>query len=133
VAVLTTMLSTSLTVVDGFPRAIERSVLRLARDEDTDVPIPGSGRVYWTALVALATGTLLVLGFFAGSLTAMVDFATIVSFITAPILGWLNLRAVTSQEVPPEHRPGRGMLTLSWVGLLLLGGTAVVYAVSLLG
>ena len=52
------------------------------------------------------------------------------SFITAPILGYLNLRAVTSDDVPPEHRPGPKMLALSYVGLILLGGTAVVYVVS---
>ena len=61
----------------------------------------------------------------------MVDFATIVSFMTAPALGYLNLRAVTAQEVPAEFRPGRGMVVLSWVGLVLLGGVGVVYLVSL--
>jgi Mn2+/Fe2+ NRAMP family transporter len=62
----------------------------------------------------------------------MIDFATIVSFLTAPILGYLNLRAVTSSEVAPEHRPSKPMLVLSWVGLVLLGGFGLVYLVSLL-
>lgn len=132
VAVLTTMVSTSLTVVDGFPRAIERSFERLRMGDDLDSPMPATAQWYWTAVAALAVLTVLVLALFVGTLTAMVDFATIVSFITAPILGWLNLRAVTSADVAREHRPGRGMLTLSWTGLLLLGGTAVVYASSLL-
>jgi hypothetical protein len=34
--------------------------------------------------------------------------------------------------VPPEHRPGPAMRLLSHLGLLLLGGTAVVYLVWLL-
>lgn len=132
VAVVTTMLSTALTVVDGFPRAIERSVLRLGRGEEFAARLAGAGPVYWASLGALGVATVLVLGLFVGTLTAMVDFATIVSFITAPVLGYLNLRAVTAPEVAPEHRPGRGMLALSWTGLVLLGGTAVVYLVSLL-
>ena len=73
---------------------------------------------------------MLVVALFAGSLTAMVDFATIVSFLTGPLLGYLNLRVVTGMNVPSEHRPGRGLIWLSYAGLGLLGGTAVVYLAS---
>lgn len=132
VSVVTTMLSTTLTVVDGFPRAIERSIARLATGAARSRPVPSAGRVYWISVAGLAFATVLVVAFFVGNLTTMVDFATIVSFITAPVLGYLNLRAVTAPEVPAQYRPRRGMLTLSWVGLLLLGGTGFVYLVSLL-
>jgi hypothetical protein len=37
---------------------------------------------------------------------------------------------VTSDDVPVEARPGRAMIVHSWVGLLLLGGTAVVYVIT---
>ncbi len=131
VAVVTTMFSTTLTVVDGFPRALERSVERLRRPDVTQ-PVVSTGRVYWTCILILAVLTLVVLALFLGNLTTMIDFATIVSFLTAPVLGYLNLKAVTSSHVPPEHRPRRAMLTLSWTGLVLLGGTGVVYLVSLL-
>ena len=133
VAVVTTMLSTSLTVVDGFPRAIERSVLRVADGLTPGDRLPSCGRIYWLAIAALGVATVLVLGLLVGSLTAMIDFATIVSFVTAPVLGYLNLRAVTGPEMPPEHRPGPLMLALSWTGLVLLGGTALVYGYTLVG
>ena len=126
-AVLTTMLSTAVTVIDGFPRAIDRSI-RVAmgkRSEPHEGTPPGS--IYWIALVSLAIATILVVALFAGTLAAMVDFATIVSFLVAPALGYLNLRAVTSPEVSPEDRPGRGLIALSWAGLVLLGATAVAY------
>jgi Mn2+/Fe2+ NRAMP family transporter len=131
IAVLTTMLSTSITVVDGFPRAIERSIINLRPGHTDDRGVPSAGRLYWAALLVLAAVTVLVLSVFVGNLTTMVDFATVVSFLTAPILGYLNLKAVTSPEVAPEHRPSRRMLILSWVGLVLLGGTAVVFLVRL--
>jgi len=60
----------------------------------------------------------------------MVDFATIVSFLTAPALGYLNLRAVTSESVPPDLRPGKGLVALSWIGLAVLSGFAALYLVS---
>ncbi len=127
VAVTTTMLSTSLTVVDGFPRAIDRSVANLVSRDPVATARRPVGPVYWVSIAGLGFGTVVVLWWFAGTLTAMVDFATIVSFLTAPVLGFLNLKAVTSPEMPPEHRPGPAMLALSWIGLVLLGGTGLVY------
>jgi Mn2+/Fe2+ NRAMP family transporter len=123
------MFSTALTVIDGFPRAIARTVAviktrgKASGNHDT-------GPAYWVSGAVLGGLTVLVVMLFAGSLTAMVDFATIVSFLTAPILGYLNLRVVTGPNVAPEHRPGSGLRWLSYGGLVLLGGTAVVYLVS---
>ncbi len=128
-AVLTTMFSTSLTVIDGYPRAIDRVVQVLRAADPADVAGASTGRSYWISIVTLAVLTVLVLSAFLGSLTAMVDFATILSFITAPVLGYLNLRVVTSAEVPEADRPGRPLLWLAWAGLVLLGAVAVAYLV----
>ena len=130
-AVVTTMVSTTLTVVDGFPRGIERAVANLQSGESGGNSLPAVGKVYWLSVVVLAIATVTVLAFFIGSLTTMVDFATIVSFLTAPALGYLNLKAITAPEVPAEFRPGKGMVALSWVGLVVLGGFGVVYLASL--
>lgn len=130
VAVFATMFSTSLTVVDGYPRALDRCVQNIILRSDPSPNAPVT-RVYWLAMALLATSTLLIMWLFLGSLTDMVDFATIFTFITAPILGWFNLKAVTSDDVPPDYQPGLGLRGLSYLGLLLLGGTAVVYVVSL--
>jgi Mn2+/Fe2+ NRAMP family transporter len=131
VAVITTMFSTTLTIVDGFPRAIERTLIHLrARSAEPDLST-SSGPIYWTSLAVLAATTVLVSALFVGDLATMIDFATIVSFLTAPALGYLNLRAVTSDTVPDEHRPGAAMRAWSWVGLVLLGGTGAVYVISI--
>jgi Mn2+/Fe2+ NRAMP family transporter len=127
VAALTTMLSTLLTVVDGFPRSIARSVSVIRGHMGDNAA--DSGRIYWWAVGSLGLLMLVLLGAFAGTLTALVDFATIVSFLTAPILGYLNLRVVTGSNVPPEHRPGPAMLALSYTGLLLLAAFGIVFLV----
>jgi Mn2+/Fe2+ NRAMP family transporter len=131
-AVLTTMLSTAVTVVDGFPRAIDRSIRVLTSGRVGGGARNDMGPVYWFGLVSLAMGTVVVIALFAGTLAAMIDFATIVSFLVAPALGYLNLRAVTAPEVAAEHRPGKGLIVLSWAGLIVLGGFAVVYLASLI-
>lgn len=135
VAVLTTMLSTSITVVDGFPRAIARTVM-VMREERVDrravSPATDEGALYWGTMIAVGVLVAVLLARFVGTLTAMVDFATTVSFLTGPILGYLNLRAVRSDAVPEPHRPGRAMVWLSWSGIALLGGTGVLYLIGLL-
>jgi len=126
VAVVTTMVSTALTVIDGFPRAIARTVAVIRKPDETNGDRDG-GAVYWSAVSVLGVLSVVFIAWFAGTLTALVDFATIVSFLTAPILGYLNLRVVGSSFMPAEHRPGRALIALSWAGLVLLGGTALVY------
>ena len=125
-AVVTTMLSTALTVLDGGPRSIERTVLVLRAGRPAAPPAP-CGPVYWWSLAGVMLLTLVVLALFIGNLTTMIDFATTLTFLTSPVLGYLNLRAVGSREMPAEHRPGRAMLVLSWVGIVLLGGTGLFY------
>jgi Mn2+/Fe2+ NRAMP family transporter len=132
IAVLTTMFSTALTVIDGFPRAIAHTAM-VIRGTGTERARPEIGSLYWGAMILLGITTVVVLGGFAGNLTSMVDIATTVSFVTAPVLGWLNLKAVRSSAVAREHRPGPGLLILSYLGLVLLGGTALFYMVTLPG
>lgn len=129
IAVLTTMLSTALIVIDGFPRALDRCIDNLwpaGPEPDPRAPV---GRAYWTAMALLGISTVALLGWFGGSLTAMIDFATIFTFITAPILGYLNLRAVTSPHVPPEHHPGRVLRSVAVAGLVMLVGLGLFYLV----
>lgn len=130
-AVLSTMFSTSLTVIEGYPRALERTVAVLKGEEVDDAGGSGRpGRVYLWTLVVLAGATVLVHAVFLGAMTTLVDVATIVTFLTAPALAFLNLRAVTLPGFPPEARPGRFLLSLSYGGLALLTIVAVIFVVS---
>jgi Mn2+/Fe2+ NRAMP family transporter len=129
VAVVTTMFSTLLAILDAFPRAIARTAHALAagleRAPAHERETPG----YWFALSGLIIAATLVFHHFAGNLHRMVDLATILGFLTAPVLGYLNLRAVTASHVPEEYRPGPLLRAFSWCGLLLMVGIAVVFIV----
>lgn len=122
-AVLSTMFSTALTVIDGFPRALARTI-EVLRDDAADREI---GPAYLWSLILLGLACTLIHLRFLGSMTAMVDLATIVTFITAPALGYINLRAVCLPEVSPEHRPGPALRAFARFSLVLLGGFAVVF------
>lgn len=59
----------------------------------------------------------------------MVDLATTLSFLTAPILGYLNLRVVTGKNVAKENQPKLWLKALSWVGLVVLTGFGIYYII----
>ena len=85
------MFSTTFTVVDGFPRAL---AVLADRFRGPEVPEEATGegdrRVYWGGTAVLFGGSLLVLHFALSSLGAMVDLATTLSFLTAPLLSLLT-------------------------------------------
>ncbi len=63
----------------------------------------------------------------------MVGFAAVTAFLTAPVLAWLNLRAVTVPGFPAAFRPGRWLRILAWSGLAFLVAFGVVFLSSYLG
>lgn len=122
------MFSTTLTVVDGFPRALSVLADRFRSDElASEATGDGDRRVYWGAVAVLFVGSLAVLHFALRSLGDMVDLATTLSFLTAPLLSLLNHRAITGDEVPEEGRPSRGLLMASWVGIVAQAAFALYY------
>lgn len=125
VAALMTMFSTTLTVIDAYPR-----VLRPITTGFLPGWKPGStGKqaIYWTWIIIVVSGTLVLLQYFASSMTFMVDVATTLSFITAPVLAVMNYRVITSRHVPANARPGMGLRIWSWTGIVFLGVFTLFY------
>jgi len=122
------MLSTTITVLDGFSRALATFVDRLQRPE---VPgqFEGSRITYFAALVLIGGGSLCILQFYLGGLKSLIDLATTLSFLTSPLLAWLNHKAMWGDEVPLEHRPSERMRTASTICIVLLS----IFAIGWLG
>jgi len=124
VAALTTMFSTTLTCLDAIPRVLERSTLVIFPD------LSKSDRhqtLYWAWLVVLVIGALLILGFFINSMQSMVNLATILSFLTAPVLAIMNYLVMFSKQVPEELKPGKWMRLYALSGIVFLLGFAGIY------
>lgn len=122
VAGLSTMFSTTLTCLDAMPRVLKRSTEIVFNRE------PGnSQRLYWIWLMVLVVGALSLLGFFLTNMLAMVKVATILAFLTAPVLGLMNYLVMNGKNVPEVHRPKLILKILSFLGLIFLLGFSVVY------
>ncbi len=111
-AAFTTMFSTTLSCTDAFPRVLSRTTGILAPK------LARASWTYWGSMALLIGGALLLISVFRGRLTLMVDIATTLSFLTSPILGWFNLKAVTGDWMPDGTQPPVWLRVLSWAGLV---------------
>lgn len=127
VCALAVMFSTTLTVLDGFPRAITTLLDRFKGEETQDSPDRSGGRAYWVTVLVQASGALLILHLFLKGLPQLIDIATTLSFLTAPALAVLNHRAMYRENVPEELRPKGWLRALSLFGIAALSLFALVY------
>jgi len=128
IAALTTMSSTTLTCLDAYPRVLKPATELLfpkLKKNDSDQ----WNWLSWFWLGVLLSGTILLIAFFLKGMSFMVDLATTLSFLTAPILGYLNLRVVTGKNVAKENQPRLWLRALSWVGLVVLTGFGIYYII----
>jgi Mn2+/Fe2+ NRAMP family transporter len=100
IAAIAVMWSTLIALMDVMPRVTDRLLGILAHRPDDAPPR------YATFLAVQVIGCSIILLFLIGSFNSFVFFATSVGFITAPAIAYYNYVAVSSDDVPPEHRPG---------------------------
>ncbi|HKK44497.1 MAG TPA: Nramp family divalent metal transporter [Balneolaceae bacterium] len=124
ICAFTTMFSTTLTVTDAYPR-VSRRMLEVLMPETFDDK--DNIRVYRILLVLISLLSLGVLYFLGDSFKLMVDLATTLSFLTAPVLAYLNYRLVTADHMPEECVPNPWLKWLSWSGMIFLTGFALLY------
>ena len=115
-AALAVMFSTTLTVADGFPRALAALRQRIRGPEEPYADETKAQRVdYAVWLVLLSLGGLLIIVLASSSLRWLVDLATTLSFLTAPMLSALNHLVMHQPSVPAESRPSEAIRRFSLV------------------
>ncbi|MDX1671094.1 MAG: Nramp family divalent metal transporter, partial [Balneolaceae bacterium] len=124
ICAFSTMFSTTLTVTDAYPRVTRRMLEVLIPETFND---KDSLRLYRILLVLISLLSLGVLYFLGEHFTLMVDLATTLSFLTAPILAYINYRLVTADHMPEQCIPKPWLIWLSRGGILFLGSFALLF------
>ncbi len=106
-ASITTMFSTTLMCLDAYSRVLEPTAKILFGIS-----------LKWFWLLILLFGTVLLLGYFVKSMAFLVDVATTLSFVTAPILAYINYKAI--QTVPTEFQPPKWLDIYAKISLIFL-------------
>ncbi len=117
-----TMFSTTITVMDGYARTLAAGTALLFRPSGK--PDPRASFFFMILLVVLAVG---IIAFFMGGMRTLVDVATVLAFLTAPLVAVLNFSVVRGGNMPPNQRPGRFLSLLSWAGIVFLAGFGLVW------
>lgn len=114
IAAFTTMLSTTLTCLDAFAR-----ILREAQYVYTDSKSSHGPNLYNFWLIITVIGSIVIFYLFLNNMKSLVDLATTVSFLVAPIYAYLNFRIMTSDEIPKSLRPNHWTLLLYYSVILI--------------
>jgi Mn2+/Fe2+ NRAMP family transporter len=124
------MFSTVLAGLDGYPRAAV-SLMKIYTGQDSpgdnSRTVPTDRTVYTSTLIVLVLGSILILYLFVTSLKLVIDIASTILFLFAPVIAWLNHRVMTSPQFPSSARPGRGLLALSVVGVIWMAAFSAYF------
>ena len=119
ICAFTTMLSTTITCLDASPRTMSRATQLLTNHNNKNY--------YFHWISVLSLGTMLIFYYLQSEMGALVELATVLSFVTAPFYAILNYKLVVSKNMPKSHRPTKSMRILSISGILFLTFFALGY------
>lgn len=119
------MFSTTITVFDGYARVLTETTSLLQNKSQFS-----SRKKYYLFLIIMAMGAWILIGLFRSQFRQLIDIATIISFVVAPLIAFMNLKAVTNKEVPLQAQPPRWLKALSVAGLVFLISFLFIYAYS---
>jgi len=123
------MFGTILAVFDGYSRSLQRTV-ELIFTKKEEVLRTKFRSFYILFLFVLLAGSLIVVLQFAGNLREIVDFATVLSFMIAPIIAIFNFRLVTGKYLEKSVQPSIWLKVLSFAGILFLSGFAIYFLIT---
>ncbi len=123
VAAFATMFSTCMTAHDAVSR-VSLDVLQKLYPKTSTF---SHHNAFAIAVVVMAIVNWIVISLFSANMAQLVALATFVSFVLAPLLGWMNLKTVTGKDVPVDFRPKSGLRILTYAGVVFLSLFALYY------
>lgn len=134
------MFGTCIAVFDGYSRAMSATLpFILKRNKDSILAVTKSPSaqqsinqraMYRAILLIIGIGSFIIIYLFQSDMTGfkkLIDLATSVSFIIAPIIAALNLKLVTAKYVGEEFVPPLWIRILAWLGIVFLTAFSVFF------
>ena len=133
VAAFGTIYGTLITVLDAFSRCVTQGLRALFFDDMTDNAEQKSftKKIFPIVLIIQSIGGFALFYFSTSSMITMLEWATIISFLIAPILGVLNLRVILKLRRDTEHDVPNYLLYLAYIGLVAMVGFTIYYLINI--
>ena len=119
------MFGTIIAVFDGYSRALKR-ITEIAYPKNNQK----SKSTYLIFILILSIGSLFVVLSFQDKLKELVDFATIVSFLVAPVIAIFNFKLVTGKYLEKNLQPPKWLKGLAYSGVIFLIGFAIFFIIT---
>lgn len=123
ISAFATMFSTCMTAHDAVTR-VSLDILDLLVPK---IQLSKSKIAFGVGVLLLALVNFIVIAAFGANMGNLVALATFVSFVVAPIIGYMNLKNVTSIDLEPEYRPSKNLRLLTYAGILFLSCFSLYY------
>lgn len=120
-AILATILSTILVLIDAYPRSISEGILLLKNQQNNK-------KTYhiW-AMILCCILAIFIINYFVNNFKDIVDIVCTLAFLFAPLFAYLNYRLVNDKEFPKEHKPKKWLRILSYIGFIYMIGFSILY------
>jgi Mn2+/Fe2+ NRAMP family transporter len=125
----TVMFGTILAVFDGYSRSLQKTVELLFTKKEEKIRTKFR-TFYVIFLFVLSIGSLVVIFQFESNFKELVDFATVLSFVIAPVIAIFNFRLVTGKFLDKAHQPSNLLKILSFAGIIFLSGFALFFLIT---
>ncbi|UII76935.1 divalent metal cation transporter [Flagellimonas sp. HMM57] len=123
IAAFATMFSTCMTAHDAVSRVSIDVLQKLFPQKDYLL----KKHVFAIAVLLMAIINWMVIVLFGGNMANLVALATFVSFVMAPLIGWMNLKTVLGNDIPAVNKPKVGLRILTYLGIFFLSFFALYY------
>lgn len=125
----TVMFGTIIAVLDGYSRSLHRTVELIFTKKEAKIRTKFR-TFYVIFLFVISIGALVTIFQFKNNLKELVDFATVLSFLIAPIIAIFNFKLVTGKYLDKESQPSIILKVLSFAGIIFLGGFAIFFIIT---
>ncbi|MBT8320225.1 MAG: divalent metal cation transporter [Eudoraea sp.] len=123
VSAFATMFSTCMTAHDAISR-VSIDIIGYLTPENKDF---SRRRHYAAGVIVLALVNFVVVTVFSANMGILVSLATFISFVLAPVVGYMNLKNVMSHDLPREYWPKKWLQGLTFAGIIFLTLFALYY------
>ncbi len=129
-AAFSVMFGTIIAVFDGYSRSLGRTIELMFEKRDSDEKSFFPKNMYIIFILILAIGSFIVIFQFGDKLKELVDVATTISFLIAPVIAIFNFKLVTGKYLEKNSHPSIWLKILSYSGIVFLIGFAVFFIIT---
>ena len=119
------MFSTTLTLIDIYPRTIAVSLKTLYPKLTINLR-----NLHQIIIILSVIITIIIVNFFSFTFKQIIDFVTISAFLSAPIFAFFNYKLITSKEISKKYQISKFFKILSIIGMFYLVSFSIFYIFS---